>query len=203
MDFWNSQLTERSWILLQKLREKYNFILIGGWAVYLWARQQKSKDIDIVVDITELQKLKRELLSKNDRLKKYEIKFEEIDVDIYVPYFSKLAIPAEDLHKYASKIEGFNVVLPEVLLILKQEAEIERGNSVKGEKDRVDIVSLLFFSEVDLKEYNLILKKYSLTNFVEKLISILRNFADYNALNLTPRDFKLKKEKLLKELKRI
>lgn len=203
MDFWNSQLTEKSWKLLQKLREKYNFILIGGWAAYLWTKQQKSKDIDIVVDIAELQNLKQENLSKNDSLKKYEIKFEDVDVDIYVPYFSKLAIPAEDLHEYASKTEGFNVAVPEALLVLKQGAEADRENSVKGEKDRLDIVSLLFFSEPNLKKYSLILKKYSLEDFVEKLISILRNFTDYSSLNLTQRELKLKKQQILKNLGRI
>mgnify|MGYP001607335057 CR=1 FL=1 len=201
MDFWNSQLTEKSWKLLQKLREKYNFILIGGWAAYLWTKQQKSKDIDIVAGIAELQNLKQEHLSKNDSLKKYEIKFEEVDVDIYVPYFSKLSIPPQDLCRYASKTEGFNVVMPEALLVLKQGAETDRENSVKGEKDRLDIVSLLFFSELDLKKYILILKKYSLEDFVERLISILRNFTGYNSLNLAPRELKLKKEKVLRSLK--
>lgn len=203
MDFWNSQLTEKSWQLLQKLREKYNFILIGGWAAYLWTKQQKSKDIDIVVDIAELQNLKQENLSKNDSLKKYEIKFEDVDVDIYVPYFSKLAIPPQDLYKYASKTEGFDVVMPEALLVLKQGAEADRENSVKGEKDRLDIISLLFFSGLNLKKYSLILKKYSLEDFVEKLISILRNFTDYSSLNLTPRELKLKKQQILKNLGRI
>src|SRR3989344_8031754 len=118
MEYWNSQLTEKSWKLLQELVKKYNFILIGGWAVYLLTKQQKSKDIDIVVDIAELQKLKQENLIKNDRLKKYEIKLEEIDVDIYLSYFSKLTIPAEEIKNYSIKIEGLNVASPEALLIL-------------------------------------------------------------------------------------
>ena len=140
MEFWNSQLTEKSWTVLQEIRKKHKFILIGGWAVYLWTRQQKSKDIDIIVDIQELQKLKKENLSKNDNLKKYEIKTGEIDIDIYVPHFSKLTIPLEDMKNYTSEIEGFTVASKEVLLILQQGAEKERGNSVKGEKDQIDIV---------------------------------------------------------------
>src|SRR3989344_2988695 len=114
MKFWNSLLTDKSWMILQDIRKKYDFILIGGWATYLWTKQQKSKDIDIVVSIDELQRLKQENLGKNDSLKKYEIKFDEIDVDIYVSYFSKLAIPVEDIKKYSSVTEGFNVVIPEV-----------------------------------------------------------------------------------------
>ncbi len=201
MEFWNSLLTEKSWDLLKEIRKKYDFILIGGWATYLWTKQQKSKDIDIVVDLNELQKLKQEQLIKNDRLKKYEIKFEDIDVDIYVPYFSKLTLPAEDIKNYSTELEGFNVISPEALLVLKQGAEIERGNSTKGEKDKIDIASILFFSGINLNSYKIILKKYKLENYLENLIHLLKNFKDYNSLNLTPREFKLKKEKILKELK--
>jgi|SRR3989344_6854980 len=203
MEFWNSLLTEKSWKLLQELKKKYNFILIGGWAIYLWTKQQKSKDIDIVVDIKELQKLKRENLNKNDNLKKYEIKYEEIDVDIYVPYFSKLTIPTEDLKNYTSKIEGFEVASSEVLLILKQGAESQRKNSVKGEKDKIDIISLLSFSNIDFKRYKSIIEKYKLVNYIEKLINLVRNFTDYQSLNLNPREFKLKKEEIIKNLRRL
>jgi len=77
MEFWNSQLTEKSWKILQDISQQYNFILIGGWAIYLWTKQQKSKDIDIIVGIDELQKLKKANISKNDNLKKYELKFPE------------------------------------------------------------------------------------------------------------------------------
>ena len=203
MEFWNSLLTEKSWELLQEIRRKYCFILIGGWAVYLWTKRQKSKDIDIAIDINELQKFKQQNLAKNDNLKKYEVKSGEIDIDIYVAHYSKLAIPIEDLRNYSTKVEGFDVAYPEALLILKQGAEIDRGNSVKGEKDRLDIISLLFFYEIDFKRYNAILKRYKLESYVERLINLVRAFADYNALNLTPREFKLKKEKVLKELRKI
>ncbi len=203
MEFWNSLLTEKSWRLLQELKKKYNFILIGGWAIYLWTKQQKSKDIDIVVDIKELQKLKKENLNKNDNLKKYEMKYEEIDIDIYVPYFSKLTIPTEDLKNYISKIEGFNVVSSEVLLILKQGVESQRKSSVKGEKDKIDIISLLFFSNIDFKKYKFIIEKYKLVNYIEKLINLVRNFTDYQPLNLNPREFKLKKEEIIKNLRKL
>lgn len=203
MEFWNSALTEKSWRTLQEFRKKYKFILIGGWATYLWTKQQKSKDIDIVVDIQELQKLKSENLSKNDNLKKYEIKNEEVDIDIYVSHFSKLTIPPEEIKKYTSKIEGFTTASKESLLVLKQGAEISRRNSVKGEKDKIDILSLLFFSDINFKDYKKILERYSLTNYIDELIKLLKNFKDYNSLNLSPREFKLRKENLLNKLKKI
>lgn len=202
MEFWNSLLTEKSWKILQEINKKYNFILIGGWASYLWTKQQKSKDIDIVVDIKELQNLKQENLIKNDRLKKYEIKIEEIDIDIYVSHYSKLAIPVEDIKKYSTKIEGFNVIIPEALIILKQGAFEERKNSVKGEKDRLDILSILFFTNVNCKKYYQILKNYKLGNYLDYLINIIREFQDYNRFSLKPKAFKLKKSSIITSLKK-
>ncbi|MEK6859602.1 MAG: hypothetical protein AABX54_02195 [Nanoarchaeota archaeon] len=203
MQYWNSDLTEKSWILLQELQKKYNFILIGGWATYLWTKQQKSKDIDIIVDLKELEKLKQENLIKNDRLKKYEIKFEEIDVDIYVPYFSKLTIPIEKIKNYNSKLQGFNVLSKEALLILKQGAELDRRNSIKGEKDRIDIISLLFFTDFDYKIYKSILKENSKEFLLDELIKLIRNFNDYNSLNLAPNEFKKIKKKITNRTEKI
>ncbi len=203
MEFWNSLLTEKSWKILQELNKKYRFIVIGGWAIYLWAKQQKSKDVDIVVEINELQKLKQENLIKNDRLKKYEIKLEEIDVDIYVEHFSELAIPVSDLKKYSSKVEGFSVVLPEALLILKQKAEIYREYSVKGEKDRIDIMSILLFTKFDFKRYQDVLTRHKLEHYLDRLIKLIREFSDYGRFGLTPREFKLRKKRIVEELKKV
>lgn len=202
-EFWNSQLTEKSWKLLQEIRRKYEFILIGGWATYLWTKQQKSKDVDIVVSLNELQKLKQEDLRKNDSLKKYEIKFGEIDLDIYLEYYSKLTIPTQDIKKYVCEIEGFNVISRETLIILKQGAEIDRGNSVKGEKDRVDIISIMLFANPDYNTYFKILKEYSKEDYLDKLANILKSFKDYNMVGLTPGEFKKKKEKILEELRKV
>ncbi|MBS3074350.1 hypothetical protein J4447_02725 [Candidatus Pacearchaeota archaeon] len=203
MEFWNSQLTEKSWRLLQEIRKKYNFILIGGWSTYLWTKQQKSKDIDIVVSLTELQKLKQEDLRKNDALKKYEIKSDEIDIDIYLEYYSKLTIPPEDIKKYTSQIEGFNVASQEALLVLKQGAEIDRENSIKGEKDRADIVSLMLFANPDYNAYLKILKEYSKEEYFHRLVKILKDFREYNIVGLSPKEFKSKKEKTLEQLKKV
>ena len=202
MEYWNTLLTEKSWVLLQEIRKKYQFVLIGGWAIYLWARRQKSKDIDIVVSIEELQKLKQENLAKNDHLKKYGIKKDEIDIDIYVAHYSELVIPAKDMQIYAAKVEGFDVAVPEALLILKQNAEMNRRGSVKGEKDKIDVMSLLFFVKIDYRKYNSVLKKYKL-EYVDNLMDLVRGFQDYHALGLNPREFKLKKMEIIKSLRKL
>jgi|SRR3989344_1787032 len=205
MDYWNSILTEKSWNNLIELRKKnFEFIIIGGWAAYLITKLHKSKDIDIVIkDHKDLDFLKKNYdLRKNDNLKKYEIKFEEIDLDIYVPFYSRLAIPAENLKKYSTRIQGFNVIKPEVLLILKQGAEKDREHSVKGEKDRIDIITLILFSEIDFKEYLELLKKYNLEDYYERLRAIINNFKEIKYLDLNPREFKLRKDKIIEKLKK-
>ena len=206
VDFWNSLLTEKSWNLLIELsKEKFKFIVIGGWGTYLWTKLHKSKDVDIaLIDIKDLNFLKKRYnLKKNDRLRKYEISFDEIDVDVYVPYFSKLSIPVEDLKEYTTKVEGLTVVKPEALLILKQGAEIERGKSVKGIKDQIDIITLVFFVDMNIKFYLRLLKKYKLEDYFSRLKRIVHNFKDYQYLNLNPREFKLKKKEIVKKLNNV
>ncbi len=203
-EFWNSLLTQKSWNLLIELaKEPFGFIVIGGWAIYLWTRVNKSKDIDIaIVDINDINYLKQKYnLKKNDNLRKYEIQFDEIDLDIYTPYFSKLPIPIEDFPSHVSKIEGFTVLRPEALLILKQAAELGRGESVKGIKDRVDIMALLCYSMIDARIYFNLLKKYKLEHYFTRLKKIINNFTDYNYLGLNPRQFKLKKREILERFK--
>jgi len=200
-EYWNTLLTEKSWNILQDIKRKYDFILIGGWAAYLLAKQQKSKDIDIVVGIKELEKLKKENLIKNDRLKKYELKIEERDIDVYVEYYSQLTIPPEELKNHFIETQGFKVASPEALLVLKQGAYADRQNSVKGEKDKLDIISLLFFTGIGFKQYKAILAKYELEAFLGELKKILAGFKGYDTLGMTPREFKKKKEALLLEIR--
>ena len=203
MEFWNSILTEKSWNKLQDLRkEKFKFILIGGWAAYLYTGQHKSKDIDIIIpDFNNLEVLKREYnLIKNDNLRKYEIKMDEIEIDIYLPYYSRLSIPLEHVLNKTENVMGFSVVSPEVLLVLKQGAEIDRRDSVKGQKDRIDIMTLLSYSKVDFNKYMLLLKKYKIKHFSKRLKEIIRNFKDIKHLNLNERKYAIIKKRILKEL---
>jgi len=203
MDYWNDIITEKSWNVLKELNKKIKFTLIGGWAAYLWSHSHKSKDIDIVVEFGELEKIKKAYkLKKNDNLRKYEITIDEIDVDIYVPYYSRLAVPAEDIRKYAEKIENFNVVKPEILLILKQAAEYDRQESEKGLKDRIDIMGILLNCDIDSALYKEKLKEYRLMHYKSRLIEIVNTFRDLKYLTLNPREFKVKKREILNRLKK-
>ena len=187
-EFWNELLTRASWDKLKEMSKESSFILIGGWAIYLWTKAHKSKDIDIIVDYETLEKLsKRYTLSKNDRLKKYEIKEEDFDIDIYLPYYSKLAIPAEKLEKHTTSIEGIKTVTPEVLLILKQSAEIDRRGSLKGRKDLIDIITLLVHAPFNIEKYQTLLVEYKKPQFKDELKTeielISQRDLDYMGLN--------------------
>ena len=197
MDYWNNQVTGQSWQVLQQL--KFPFILIGGWAVYLWTGGAKSKDIDIIVDIQLLPTLKAEGLRKNDRLKKYEIRKGDIDIDIYVPYYSTLGIPLHTIR--TTVIQGFTVPAVEELLLFKQVAEQARAPSEKGEKDRIDILSLLCTCPVDFPRYRQLLAANQLD--VSRLLHIVRSFQGFRYLGLTPAQLKHKKQELVEQVRRL
>ena len=187
---------------MKELRGKFRFVLIGGWAVYLLARTQKSKDIDVIVDIETLQKLKGGYdLRKNDDLRKYEIKADEVDVDIYVPFYSKLAIAPGKIEW--QKIEGFDVAKAEELLALKQGAEKDRRHSEKGEKDRIDIMSLLLNCEIDWKRYKRILDENGLQDFIPEVLALIRGFNEYKYFGMLPSEFKRRKQELLEKIRRL
>ncbi|MBI5023090.1 MAG: hypothetical protein HZC05_02940 [Candidatus Magasanikbacteria bacterium] len=196
MEYYHNLITEKSFQLLQQLRRDYHFILIGGWAVFLYTHSLKSKDINIIIDYDELVKLKRKFnVTKNDRLKKYEIKIDGIDIDIYLPFYSELGIPAEEIQKHAKTREGFTVPQIEVLLILKQVAYAGRQGTPKGEKDKIDIFSLLALQEIDWKLYKKLTDAAELRHLPDELKSLLRQTMEIKELNLNQAKMsKLKKE---------
>lgn len=176
-EFWNELLTQASWEKLQKMSQEFDFILIGGWSIYLWTGKHKSKDIDIIIDFKLLSQLQEKYrLIKNDRLKKYEIKFDEFDIDIYLPYYSKLTLPVSELFEFSVMVQGIKTIIPEALLILKQGAELERRYSVKGQKDEIDILTLLIYSGLDLDKYNKLIVRYDLINYIEELKTVIEKF---------------------------
>lgn len=198
MEFWQSVLTERSWEILKELKGEFDFTLIGGWAIYLWAKTHKSKDIDIVVNFENLSKIRKEYdLKKNDHLKKYEIRINEIDVDIYVEHFSDLPLLGS---METTVIEGFRVAGIEELLILKQFAEYERRHSLKGEKDRLDIISILKECYVNIRKYRSLLKSVGREDLQKRLVRIVKGFENGKFLNLNPRQLKMEKQRILKKL---
>lgn len=200
-EFYHNLITEKSFQVLQQIKKKFNFILIGGWAMFLYTKALKSKDIDIIVDYDELEKLKREFnVFKNERLKKYEIKIEEVDIDIYLPYFSKLGFPVEEIQNYCQPIEGFVTAIPEILLLLKVQVFNQRRGTNKGKKDLIDIFSLLREEEIDWKKYKKIIQKYNLQETNQHLKKIITSASSLPELGLGNHQIAKLKKKTLKEL---
>lgn len=202
MAYYQDIITNKSFNILQNLKQNYNFILIGGWAVFLYTKSLKSKDIDIIINYDELEKIRKNFsLNKNDRLKKYEIKIEEIDIDIYLPFYSNFKIPLEEINQYACSIGGFLTLQPEILLILKQTAFWERQASPKGEKDKIDIISLLNLDGFDFELYQRVLKKYDLMDYQKELINLLGSINQAPELSLNQYQYTKFKNRVLKFLK--
>ena len=199
--FYQDLITEKSWELLKSLVKSMDFTLIGGWAVYLYTQTLKSKDIDIIVDLSDLEYLKKQfILVKNERLKKYEVKKDGVDIDIYIPYYSNPGIKAEEIIKYKNRKEGFSVPQKEVLLLTKQKAYQERQTSSKGQKDKIDIISLLMLADFDFKLYGVLFKRYNLSAYDQMIKDILAETKEVPELGLNRHFFAKKKREILTKL---
>lgn len=200
MEYYQNLITKKSFNVLQNLKRKHKFILIGGWAVFLYTHSLKSKDIDLIIEYEDLESLRKGFdLNKNDRLKKYEIVIDEIDIDIYLPFYSNPGIKAEEIKKYLNNVEGFLVPKPEILLILKQKAYTARLGSPKGEKDKIDIIGMLSLG-LDFNFYKKILKKYNMENCVKELKDLLSLTIEVPEIELNQFKYSRLKKKVLKEL---
>lgn len=174
MQFYHDIVTDKSFHLLRGLKSKFSFTLIGGWAVFLYTQAMKSKDIDIIVDYGELSEFRQDyVLSKNERLKKYEIKQGEVDVDIYLPHYSDIGIPVERVSESSVSRGGFKVPQLEVLFLLKLYAYSARRCSVKCKKDEMDIFSLGFLPEFNWNKYKKLVAEFSFSNYHELFLSLL------------------------------
>jgi hypothetical protein len=181
-EFYHDLITEKSFKVLQDLKKKFNFILI-------------------VVDYIELEKFKREFeIFKNARLKKYEIKIEEIDIDIYLPYFSDLKFPLEKIKDHIQSIEGFKVPIPEILLILKVATYSERRGTIKGEKDFLDIFTLIKNEKIDWQKYKELIENYQLKEINQKFKEIISFVKSIPQLNLLNHQISRLKKKIIEEI---
>jgi len=190
MKYYHSQITQKSWEELKRLKSLLDFILIGGWAVYLYTKSLKSKDVDIIIEFDKIFLLKRRYdVSKNDRLKKYEARLEEIQIDVYLPYYSQIGIPVEDLIKHTQNLQGFCVLDQNYLAALKIYILAQRGRSPKGRKDFLDLISLLKSKIVDLEKVKEITKKYKLIKEFNSFHQFLEENYDIPELSLNKHNF--------------
>ncbi len=200
MQYYHKLITEKSFTFLQNLKRDYKFILIGGWAVYLYTRALKSKDIDIIVDYDELARLKENFdVFKNDRLKRYEVKTGEFDVDIYLPHYSELGIEVEAIQEKSVSRGGFSVPELEILFFLKLYAWKERRNSIKGRKDELDIFSLAILPEFDWERYAGYIAKYQLEETNRLFLDLIKKTSSIKELDINEQKMsKIRKDILSK-----
>jgi len=199
-EFWHNLVTEKSYQLLQELRKSFDFVLIGGWAIYFYTHGLKSKDIDIIVSLEALDKLKHEFdVYKNERLHKYEIKIEGIDIDIYIPYWSDLGLSINKVIENTVSLEGFRLPSKEILLILKLFVYSKRKASLKGKKDLIDIISLLYFDNINFGLLNNILEDNSLSHLKDELREILVSTTKVEELGINQKKFSDFKKKISAE----
>lgn len=185
MAYYHDLVTEKSWRELQQLRQRCDFVLIGGWAVYLYAQALKSKDIDIIVDYDQLPQLQKSYeLTKNDRLKKYQARRGEVEIDVYLPHYSELGIPVEELMQHTRSLEGFTVLELEYLLALKIYTLAQRGRSAKGKKDFLDIIALLTVGRANVKQVQTLLTQYGVSSTWKTFQQFLSEYMHIPELNL-------------------
>ena len=169
MEIWNEEIVKKSEDILLELKNNADFVLIGGWSIWLYAQTVKSKDIDIYIDFKDFFILQNFLINKglsinfNPKLNKYECKTSELDIDIYTPDHCNLIIPCKDVFnkKLWKIVGGLKTIIPEVLLILKLDSEKNRHETIKGFKDRIDILSLVSRVEINKELLSQLCKDYN------------------------------------------
>lgn len=197
--FWHDIVTDKSFLTLQSLRREFDFTVIGGWAVFLYTKTLKSKDIDIIVDFETLAKFKTQFdVIKNERLKKYEIKFDGFDLDIYVVSWSELGLPADYILKTSVSLAGFKVPAKEVLVVLKLFTHKQRKGSLKGKKDAIDIISLLARDSINFEKFNEVIGEFGLYYLKQELEGIFNSTIKVEELELNQKSFSDLKKKILK-----
>lgn len=202
MQYYLDSITQKSWQELQSLKKTLDFVLIGGWATYLYTRTLKSKDIDIIIDYDKLPKLEHHYqLVKNPRLNKYEAIKEEVQIDIYLPHYSKLGIPVEDLIDQVEELEGFRVLKSNYLLALKIYTLQQRGRSAKGRKDFIDILALVNTKVINWENVREIIQIYKLQSNLENFRDFLNESYEIPELDLNKHQFSRIKKEIIDHIK--
>lgn len=198
MSYYHNLITRQSWDELKILKSRMDFILIGGWAVYLYTQALKSKDIDIITGFDQLSHLSEHYeLVKNDRLKKYEARRDPVQIDVYLPHYSRLGIPVEELQKKSVPLKGFTVLDSGYLLALKMYTLVQRGRSAKGKKDFLDIVALFHLAGVEVEEAKQLLKQHKLDECWPYFVNYASDFMSLPELDLNRHQYARWRERVV------
>jgi hypothetical protein len=161
--FWNREATNKSLKLLGSLTNHVDFVLIGGWAVYMYVGAQKSQDIDIVVDYDSLNYFRQFGISEYPHSK---IKYSVVDgvvVDLFVEEFidPDMPFPSKMVLDNYVRMQSIKVVDRNILILLKLWGYFS-ADEIKHRKDIIDVVSLLFYGGIDLKKVRRYVERYKI-----------------------------------------
>lgn len=175
--FWNKEKTQESFRVLHKLAKDLDFVLIGGWAVYYYVRQQESLDVDIALNYKDLQYFNKYGINQYEHTNiKYSI-IDGIYTDIFLSEFSdkETMVPVSRILDDYTIIDGIKVVGKELLLILKLNGYF-RNNESKLRKDVIDVITLLLYGNLDLKAVKRIISQFGIER--RRSVDVLLEYLD-------------------------
>ncbi len=175
--FWNKEKTKASFETLHKLAKSLEFVLIGGWAVYYYVKQQESLDVDIAISYTHTDFFRKYGIRQYEEINiKYSI-IDGIYVDLFISEFSDkvLPVPVNEILKDYVQIEGIKIVDRNMLLLLKLWGYF-RSDEVKVRKDIIDVITLLFYGNLNLNKVSALIKKHKIER--RRSIDVLLEYLD-------------------------
>ena len=89
----------------------------------------------------------------------------------------------------------------EVLLITKLNAYQNRKGSVKGQKDLIDILSLVLLEDFDFDYFLKLVKKYQLKDYQLTLEKIIKETSEVPELNLNRHFWGRERRRLVEKIK--
>ena len=162
-------------------------IMISDVATYFYSVQNKSNiglleysnNINLLIDIGSF----KDLIDyyggcyENKCLNKYELKIDDIDCNLYLENNHSLLFSYEELFEHSQLILDIRVPAIEHLLKLKLIAYKDRKQSIKDEKDKHDIIKLLYFADIKNKPNVKILidNKFDFKNVINQCYEILKD----------------------------
>lgn len=203
--FWNNEKTDASLRTLQFIAGKIDFVLIGGWAVYLYTDAQRSEDVDIAVGIPALK------FFKDYGIRDYEginIKYSVVDgtvVDLFIQEYADRDLPLpvkEILEDYTMFMGNIKTVNREMLLLLKLWGYF-REDETKLRKDIIDVISLMLYGDINIKKFGALLKKHRIAK--RRGIDVLLEYLDkgdtlLDYIDMESREYRKRKDELKKEI---
>ncbi|MEM4071788.1 MAG: hypothetical protein QXL63_00385, partial [Candidatus Micrarchaeaceae archaeon] len=168
---------KRSRELLNAIAGAVDFVLIGGWAVFMYTRQQMSLDLDIAIGYESLEYFRKYGIKD---YKNISIKYSVIDgtyVDLFIEDFSdrELPFPVRVILNNYTTIEGIKVVNKELLLLLKLWGYL-RADQQKIRKDILDVLALLLYGDIDLEKFKNYIEEYGIP--ADRSVNVLLEYID-------------------------